>query len=728
MSEHERPDELPPTVRADDPADKPTEVAGHSASSHPFPDGGRFGPYVLLDVLGQGGMGAVYLAEQTEPVQRQVAVKVIKLGMDTRNVVARFEAERQALAVMDHPSIAKVFDAGATESGRPYFVMELVRGEPINGYCDRNDLSTRERLRLVMTICEAVQHAHHKGVIHRDLKPSNILIEEVEGHPLPKVIDFGVAKATADQTNETMHTIHGQMLGTPEYMSPEQAGPLDEDVDTRADIYSLGVILYELLTGELPFDSKTLRSKPITEMQRIIVEDEPTRPSERLTGLGPETVEIAKHRRTDPGSLTRQLKGDLDWIVMKAMDKDRDRRYQTSKGLALDIERHLRHEPIRARPPSGIYRFQKFVRRNKLGVSFASLMLAALLAGVTGTVVGMVQAKNSARRATAINQFLRQMLVQVHPEQAKGQDVTVRQALDLAAADVDASFVDQPEVQADLHATVGMLYRELGHFDNAEPHLIRALDMRIDQLGTGHAKTMDTTNELAMMLFQQRKYDAAEPYFVRWLELADRKLGADDPVTLTGRQNLAACYLQQKRYEEAEELLLRVREGRTRVLGPDHKATLSTLNNLAECYKNTDRLTGAEPIYLHVLESRTEQLGADHPRTLVSRFNLGDLFFETQRYAKAEPLYRAAFDGFRQVYGEDHPYSLIAMRSLAAAQLEMGDPRQAVVLALDSQQRHDARYGEDNEESLKNADLLVRIYESLEDRDAADRWRARLDE
>jgi serine/threonine-protein kinase len=324
------------------------------------------GPYKILQELGEGGFGIVYMAEQQEPVKRKVALKIIKLGMDTRQVIARFEAERQALAMMDHPNIAKVLDAGATDSGRPFFVMELVRGIPITEYCDSNNLSTNERLQLFVPVCQAVQHAHQKGIIHRDVKPSNVLVTLHDGKPVPKVIDFGIAKATNQQlTEKTVFTAFRQFIGTPEYMSPEQAEMSGLDIDTRTDIYSLGVLLYELLTGTTPFGSKLLREAAYGEVQRIIREVEPDRPSTRLSTMGEQLTSVARHRRAEPRILSRMLRGDLDWIVMKALEKDRTRRYETPSGLAADIERHLADEPVLAGPPGAAYRLRKFARRHK---------------------------------------------------------------------------------------------------------------------------------------------------------------------------------------------------------------------------------------------------------------------------------------------------------------------------------------------------------------------------
>src|SRR5260221_4868292 len=332
--------------------------------------GDRIGRYKLLQQIGEGGCGVVYMAEQEEPVRRRVALKVIKLGMDTKSVIARFEAERQALALMDHPSIAKVFDAGATEAGRPYFVMELVRGVKITDYCDGRSLTTVERLGLFVQVCRAVQHAHQKGIIHRDIKPSNILVTTTEeGSALPVVIDFGIAKATTNQrlTDRTLFTAFEMLIGTPAYMSPEQADLSGVDVDTRTDVYSLGVLLYELLTGSPPFDGGSLVKAGLDEIRRGIRDRDPDRPSMRLSSIGAaDLTTTAERRQSAPPALIRSVRGDLDWIVMKALEKDRRRRYETANGLALDVQRHLANEPISARPPSKLYKLRKAVLRNKL--------------------------------------------------------------------------------------------------------------------------------------------------------------------------------------------------------------------------------------------------------------------------------------------------------------------------------------------------------------------------
>ena len=353
--------------------------------------GTQIGPYKLLQQLGEGGMGVVYMAEQKEPVKRRVAVKVIKPGMDTQQVIARFEAERQALAMMDHPNIAKVLDAGATENGRPYFVMELVNGLPVTKYCDEQHLTPNQRLELFLPICQAIQHAHQKGIIHRDLKPGNILVALYDGKPVPKIIDFGVAKAMSQTlTDKTMFTALGQIVGTLEYMSPEQAERNQLDIDTRSDIYSLGVVLYELLTGEMPFNRQRLRSAALDEMLRIIREEEPSKPSTKVSS-SESLPSIAANRRTEPARLGNMIRGELDWIIMKAMEKDRDRRYETANGFGKDIERYLADEPVTASPPSRAYRFVKLVKRNKAAFTTAGVVFVALLLGIAGTTWGIAR-------------------------------------------------------------------------------------------------------------------------------------------------------------------------------------------------------------------------------------------------------------------------------------------------------------------------------------------------
>src|SRR5213082_2803853 len=419
--------------------------------------GDRIGRYKLLQQIGEGGCGAVYMAEQTEPVRRRVALKVIKLGMDTKQVIARFEAERQALALMDHPNIAKVLDAGATETGRPYFVMELVRGIKITEYCDQNKLSTDERLKLFVQVCHSIQHAHQKGIIHRDIKPSNILVTLHDGVPVPKVIDFGIAKAIEGRlTDATVYTQLHQFIGTPAYISPEQAEMSGLDIDTRSDIYSLGVLLYELLAGSTPFDAKELMASGLDTMRKTIREREPVRPSTRLATLqGEELTTTARRRSTDAPKLVHLLKGDLDWIVMKCLEKDRTRRYDTANGLAMDLKRHVNHEPVVARPPSAAYRIQKAIRRNKLVFGATAAVSLALLIGVGVSTTQAVRATRAERAKQALLESERQSRQAATRAQGEAEVERDRARRNLYAADINLAH------QAWLQSNLGKARRLL---------------------------------------------------------------------------------------------------------------------------------------------------------------------------------------------------------------------------------------------------------------------------
>src|SRR5262245_33911030 len=410
--------------------------------------GSLVGPYKLLEPIGEGGMGAVWMAEQSEPIQRRVALKVIKEGMDSRQVLARFEAERQALALMDHPNIAKVHDAGRTTSGRPYFVMELVKGQPITKYCDEKQLGVRERLDLFGDVCRAVQHEHQKGIIHRDIKPSNVLVAPYDGKPVVKVIDFGVAKATGQRlTDKTLFTGFGALVGTPEYMSPEQAEVNNQDIDTRSDIYSLGVLLYELLTGSPPFTKKGLEAAGLLETLRLIREQEPTRPSAKLS-----TAEglpaLAAKRGTEPAKLTRLMRGELDWIVMKALEKDRSRRYETANGFAMDVQRYLAGEPVLAAPASQWYRLRKLVRRHRGPVVAAGLVLLTLLGGIAGTTLGLVQAEHQRelaedKKQEAVDEGNAKAAALAAEQQARADEAKARQQAFAALRSMTTNFVER---------------------------------------------------------------------------------------------------------------------------------------------------------------------------------------------------------------------------------------------------------------------------------------------
>ena len=526
--------------------------------------GTRIGPYTLLEKIGEGGFGVVYMAEQEQPVRRKVALKVIKAGMDTKQVIARFEVERQALALMDHPNIARVLDAGETQDGRPYFVMELVRGLPITEFCEQREIPIRERLRLFIQATPAIQHAHQKGIIHRDLKPSNVMITMIDGAPVPKVIDFGVAKAIAQRlTEKTLFTRYDQLIGTPAYMSPEQAELSGQDVDTRSDIYALGCLLYELLTGTAPIEKETLRKAGFDEIRRLIRETDPPTPSTRARQLARATSDgnaTVAPRPTPPST-------DLDWIVMKCLEKDRARRYATASDLAADLERHLRHEPVTARPPSQIYRLGKFTRRHRLQVGFGVCLGIAIIGGLIFSWAGFAQARRErdralgaeqqattqerlaqteAIRSAQVAQFLQQILTSVNPARAKGRDTTLlREILDDTVVRLPADLAGQPEVEADLRRTLGGVYFALGDTTNAAAMHLEAVRLLKEHFGEDHLEVARALYWFADMRQQERKYLEAESLFRESLTIRRRLLGDYDDDVARSLIRLAAVLKKQ---------------------------------------------------------------------------------------------------------------------------------------------------------------------------------------
>lgn len=515
------------------------------------------GPYRVLERLGEGGMGVVYAAEQTEPIRRRVAVKVIKLGMDTKEVIARFEAERQALAMLDHPGVAKMFDAGSTDAGRPYFVMELVKGLPLTEYCAKHRLALGERLRLFMQMCDAVQHAHQRGIIHRDLKPTNVLVAAPEGRPIPKVIDFGVAKATASRLSErTVFTEQGKLIGTPEYMSPEQAEMSGLDVDTRTDVYSLGVLLYELLTGVLPFDSEKLRSGGYVEIQRIIREVDPPRPSARLAELTRNGAVTGLDRETTD----RRLRGELDWIVMRAIEKDRTRRYESAGALYHDVERYLADEPVLAGPPSTTYKLKKFVKRHRLITFAVASVILGGLAGVTGLTMGLVNARTAqaladrrADNAIVAADFLQRILFQVDPEFGGGR-LSLQDVIDLASQSIEADLSGHPEVEASVRESIGVAYRRLSLYEEAEPHLRRSLEIRRELLGDSHLQTAKSFVAMAYLIFENEGRIEEALKFLDYASLNYQTHGlANAPVYAWLLLDIGIINLAGDRLSEAEQ-------------------------------------------------------------------------------------------------------------------------------------------------------------------------------
>ncbi len=729
--------------------------------------GTRIGAYTLLAPIGEGGFGEVWTAEQHAPVRRRVALKLVKAGMDSKEVLARFEAERQALALMDHPHVAKVFDAGQADTGRPYFVMELVPGQPITDYCDAAKLPIRQRLELFASICHAVQHAHQKGIIHRDLKPSNILVTSVDGKPVPKVIDFGIAKATsASLTERTLQTGVGQLMGTPEYMSPEQAGTSGSDVDTRTDIYSLGVILYQLLTGMLPFDSRTLRSAGYDGIVKIIRETEPPRPSTRLSALGAEPASngngatpkaLAAHRDTDFASLQRQLRGELDWIVMKCLEKDRARRYESASGLALDVRRYLDNEPVLAGPPSRAYRMRKLIQRHRGFVVAGAAVTGALVIGLGVAASQAVRAKRSAGEARQVSEFQAKMfrgidagdagqelmsdirarfdeslarsgvpdaeragrLAALESELARvnAADTAVemidRTMLKPALAAIEREFRSQPLVDAALRQTLADLHHTLGKFDDALPLQQQALAARRLRLGNEHLDTLTSISNTGRLLTSMGRFDEAMAYCQEALDSTRRTLGNEHPETLSSMNNMGALLVSMGRFDDAMPHYQEALKTRSRVLGDEHPDTSLSIANIASLLHEMGRWEEALASYRQALDGYRRVFGDDDARTLALKNNMGHLFQSMGRYDEAMAYYTEVLDARRRMRGQEHPDTLNSINNMAMLLRKMGRLDQAMEhyqQALDGNRRI---LGDEHVRTLQSLNGLGALLQSM---------------
>ncbi len=659
--------------------------------------GSRIGPYRLLQAIGEGGMGVVYMAEQEKPVRRRVALKIIKPGMDTSQVIARFEAERQALALMDHQHIAKVLDAGATDTGRPYFVMELVRGVPITEYCDRNQLTPKERLELFVPVCNAIQHAHQKGIIHRDIKPSNVLVMIYDGKPVAKVIDFGVAKATDQRlTERTMFTQFGQVIGTLEYMSPEQAEMGSLDIDSRSDIYSLGVVLYELLTGSTPLERVKVRQAAYMEILRRIRDDETPKPSTRLSDSKESLAAISAQRKTEPARLARLVRGELDWIVMRALEKDRVRRYDTANAFARDIQRYLAGDPVEAGPPSAIYRFSKFARKYRPWLYTAAAFAALLLSATAVSAWQAFRATQAERSALADRnraldakkvahaernralvaekasreQSNRALEAELAARTERNRAEAAQQLAQSASSELIELYIEMREI--------GRAYYDQGDFSRARKPLTKVLEGYRRLRGDHHPDTLGAMSNLGLLLRAQGNYPEAAPLLVKAIEGYRRALGDEHPITVRAINNLAKLYKDQGAFEKAESLFRKAMELERRSLGKGDPDTPDIISNLALTLRELgqERYAEAEELLRKALELNEARYSKErypngHPELARTLNNLGAVLQAESEYRQALGYHQRALAMFQALYPKErypqgHPELARTLNNLGA--------------------------------------------------------------
>jgi eukaryotic-like serine/threonine-protein kinase len=704
---------------------KSLPTPNHTGSSN------RIGNYRLLQVIGEGGMGQVWMAEQTEPVKRRVALKLIKSGKDSKPIIARFEAERQALALMDHISIARILDGGTSEDGQPYFVMELVPGIPITTYCDKHQLTLPKRLDIFQQVCNAVQHAHQKGIIHRDLKPSNILVATYDGKPIPKVIDFGLAKALdhgSKLTDKTLFTEFGAVVGTLQYMSPEQAELDAVDIDTRTDVYALGVLLYELLTGFTPIDPDSARQMALIKILESIRQTDPPRPSHRLSSSGEKLAEISSRRQIDPSRLQQELRGDLDWIVMKALEKDRDRRYETANGFAADIARYLTNQPVLARPPSTVYKLQKFYRKNQGPVIAASAMMLLLVAGLVGTLWGLREARE--QTAQAIRSRVEADQAARDATQSRDAEKTQRETAERNLARAEKAETETKERVAELEELTNFQQSQLSGIDvplmavrlrrsildqvadrvrnsnvteddskarqlSAEQSLagVNFVDVSLALLRENIFETAIKTAEdkyksrplFVASMFEAIGLTAAELGLVELVEkpvtetlrIRRTELGDEHPNTLLAISNMAVFLEGRGMAAEAEPLYRECLEKSRSIFGSEHPRTLDCMNIMAIFLNDQGRASEAEPLYRNTLDQRRKVLGNEDPSTLASITDLASFLNGQGKVDEAEPLFRESLEQHRHILGSDHPSTLKSIKAMGMFLGDSGKPREA---------------------------------------------------
>ncbi len=743
-------DPAQPTLCVAD-SNTPSSLAGRFST--PEVRGSRLGRYQLIEKLGEGGFGAVWLAEQTEPIHRQVAIKIIRWGMESASMLARFEQERQALALMDHPNIARVLDAGtldiesqaANELARPYFVMEVVKGVPITYYCDQARLTIRERLELFIPVCQAVQHAHQKGIIHRDLKPSNVLVALHDGKPIVKVIDFGVAKATGPKlTDQTLNTEVGQIIGTLEYMAPEQAEFKNTDIDTRADIYSLGVMLFELLTGTLPFLSADYQNLEWDAFLRAVREVDPPRPSAKVLKL-PDLAEIAMQRKVEPRRLAHILWGDLDWVLLKCLAKERGRRYETANGLATELAKYLANEPVAAGPPSRGYRLKKFVRRHRGVVVAASLVLLALVAGTVGTTVGLVRANEqkriaqdselkatiaakaeSAARQVAqkrlaqiekVNEVLSSVFGNLDPDESERKvlplTARIAERLDRAAAVLQDDAMGDELTAAHLKQTIGRSYAWTGNGTKAIPLLLQARETISAFKGPDDAEVLDCSEDLAGAYSVLGRQKEAVALYEEIEAKKKKELGPDHKDTLRSSFNLANALCLTYRDERAIKLHEHILERRRAILGPDHRDTLSSEVHLAKAYRLVGNWAKALPIYEEALPKIKKSLGPKHVDTVDTMHNLAFTYEALGEWQKSLPLLEDALVKNQLEWGPHHYRTFFSAANVAWAKLQSGKSKDGLPMLKDVLEECKERLGPDHTQTLYTMNLLGRAYNKV---------------